>query len=140
MLSAIWSRTLEICTVGSFALGLLFVQNREAKFAFGGAITASLVLVLLYEIRKTKDDQSHTQHTARLMQELRERDSHIKTQIESIACLEDPELARIYREDEEERLRLERESITNIMRSNQTQRDALDDVAKSFTDSIQESN
>ncbi|WP_461509418.1 hypothetical protein [Rhodopirellula baltica] len=49
---------------------------------------------------------------------------------------QDPELTRIYREDEEARLRLQRESMENIMRSNQSQRDALSRVADSFTDSI----
>ncbi|GAB5517675.1 MAG: hypothetical protein Rhob2KO_54000 [Rhodopirellula baltica] len=136
MLASTWSRFLEFCTVGGFVLGVVLIPIRDLKFAFAGAAVASLVLVLVFEIRRTRDQRRYTANHEQMIKDLRERDLKIQEQAKMLETSQDPELTRIYREDEEARLRLQRESMENIMRSNQSQRDALSRVADSFTDSI----
>jgi hypothetical protein len=136
MLTSTWSRFLEVCTVGGFILGVVLLPVRDLQFAFAGAAVASLVLILLFEIRRTRDLQSYAESREQMLKKLRQRDLEIQEQAQMLETLQDPELVRIYRENEEARLRLQRESMENIMRSKQSQRDAISKVAESFTDSL----
>jgi hypothetical protein len=80
MLTSTWSRFLEVCTVGGFILGVVLLPVRDLQFAFAGAAVASLVLILLFEIRRTRDLQSYAESREQMLKKLRQRDLEIQEQ------------------------------------------------------------
>ena len=120
----IWRRILEAMTVLGFGISVWAVPQTDLKWCLGGATTSVLVCVLLYEILLTRKDRELLELERLAGSAVAEKDHDIQLLKEEIEKLADPELMAIYKEDERERLRIQREDIERAKKSEQKAIDA----------------
>lgn len=125
----IWRRIVEAMTVLGFAISFWAMPQPELKWMLGGASASILMCILLYEILLVRRDRELLDLGRVTGRALAEKDCEIRVLKEEIEKRTDPELMTIYKEDERERLRLEREFNE---RARISQQEALDDIRKGF--------
>lgn len=120
----IWRHALEAMTVLGFAISVWAVPLTEVKWFLGGATSATLTCVLLYEILLTRKDREIFDLYKQAGNALGQRDQEIERLKKEIDKLADPELMSIYKENERERLRIERDQIERDYKAKQEADDA----------------
>ena len=102
--------TAEAASILGFLIAAWYVPQSELKWFSIGAATTALACILLYEIALTRKERELFALRTNAESALAEKNNKIKELNERIEAMADPELMAIYRDDERERLRIEREA------------------------------
>lgn len=133
-MEVVWRRFLEVATVLSLVLSVWVLPSLELRWFVIGATTAVLVLLPIYETMITRAERRVFQIRQEASNSVAKLHESIQMKDGEIARLQDPELMAIYREDERERLRIQRESIERTTRHAHESRQMMAEIARKQLD------
>jgi cytochrome c-type biogenesis protein CcmH/NrfG len=129
-------RILELIAILGFGMSLVSIPNSNWKWFFGGAMIVGILLIAAFEFLLVKEENDKQAITA----DKDERIKFLQAKFEELAVLNDPELLAIHREDERERLRIERESKERaeklMHQATKSQQETLAQLRRSFIEDI----
>lgn len=113
----VWPRFVEISSVLGLLISASTVTDPALKWGLGGATISLLVCIPLFEFQMLRQARYHLEATRAAELLNAEKDRQIQSLTERTEKLADPELMSIYKEDERERLRIEREDEERTRKS-----------------------